>query len=322
MTDAFAEMKKNRNVNTLSQKLDDMSGKNSNSYTDDRVWKPEPDKLGNFAGVIRFLPPPKGESSPFVETYNHGFKNQNGKWFIENCPTTIGEPCPICESNSELWNSGLESDKDLVRGNNGRKRKKSYYANILVISDQQNPENEGKNFLYRFGVKIMDKIEARASGNPAVKEEGCDVTQFWGGQDFVLKIRKGSNGYSTYEDSYFRESSDLFDGDDTRLEELWGNQYSLAEYHDPAKFKSYDELKTKLDKFLGVNNGSSTMRQETTGTDTPDFNPHQPEPQSQPVEQPPFNPHISEESTSVPQSTEPVAKKSAFDQFKELSEGN
>ena len=39
-----------------------------------------------------------------------------------------------------------------------RKRKLSYYANILVVSDPKHPENEGKVFLYKFGKKIFDKI--------------------------------------------------------------------------------------------------------------------------------------------------------------------
>lgn len=310
MTDSFAEMKKNRQNNTLSQKLENMSGKNSNSYTDDRVWKPEPDKAGNYSGIIRFLPPVKGESDPFVETYNHGFKH-NGKWFIEDCPTTIGEDCPVCESNSELWNSGLESDKDLVRGSNGRKRKRSYYANIVVINDPQNPENNGKNFLYRFGIKIMEKIEARAAGDPDLNVEGIDVHKFWGGQDFVLKMRKNDGGYTTYEDSQFKECSDLFDGDDARLEELWNNQYPLAEYHDPKKFKSYDELKTKLDKFLNRASGTQTMN-----------NAPQSRPAVQVEEAPPFNPH-QEETSSAPEQEASASSSgetpSAFEQFKNLA---
>ena len=131
----------------LTAELSKLSKKSSDSYKDERVWRPQTDKTGNGYAVIRFLPACDGEDIPWARVFSHAFKGKGG-WFIENCPTTIGGKCPMCEVNNELWNSGLESDKDIARA---QKRKLSYYSNILVVSDPANPENEGKVFLYKYG---------------------------------------------------------------------------------------------------------------------------------------------------------------------------
>ena len=136
--------KSGSNLERLSEELNKIS-KGSESYKDDRFWRPELDKSSNGYAVIRFLPPVEGEDVPWSRLFSHGFQGKGG-WFIENCPTTIGGKCPLCEVNNDLWNSGLESDKDIARQ---RKRKLSYISNILVVSDPTNPQNEGKIFLYK-----------------------------------------------------------------------------------------------------------------------------------------------------------------------------
>ena len=115
------------------------------SYVDERLWKPTMDKTGNGYAVIRFLPAPKGEDLPWVKLWNHAFQGPTGQWYIENSLTTLGNSDPVSEYNSKLWNSGIESDKEIARR---QKRKLSYYSNICVVSDSANPQNEGKVFLY------------------------------------------------------------------------------------------------------------------------------------------------------------------------------
>ncbi len=227
------------------EELNKISTSEKASYQDDRFWKPERDKSDNGFAVIRFLPPVDGEDAPWVRMFSHGFKGKGG-WYIENCPTTIGRKCPLCEANSELWNSGLESDKDIARN---RKRRLNYISNILVVSDPKNPENEGKVFLYKYGKKIFDKI--MESLKPEFEdEEPVNPFDFWKGANFKLKIRKVA-GFINYDKSEFDSVTPLMDGDDDKLEEMWKMQYPLQPLVADDQFKSYDELKARLMTVLG-----------------------------------------------------------------------
>ena len=263
----FADFKRksrsSSNLDELSKKIQATSEKKS--YKDDRFWRPELDKASNGYAVIRFLPAPPNEDLPWAKLYTHGFQGKGG-WFIENSRTTFGEKDPVSEMNSELWNSGIESDKDIARA---RKRKLQYISNILVISDPANPQNEGKIFLYKFGKKIFDKIQ-EAMEPEFADEEKVNPFDFWGGANFKLKVRKIS-GFINYDKSEFDSPSELFDGDDVQLEELWKKQYSLTAFSDPSNFKSYDELKQRLMEVVGddirSNDGTSAPTiQETSET--------------------------------------------------------
>lgn len=243
---SFSSMKKSSgDTSSLMDELQKISASDKTSYQDDRFWKPERDKSDNGFAVIRFLPPVDGEDAPWVRMFSHGFKGKGG-WYIENCPTTIGRKCPLCEANSELWNSGLESDKDVARQ---RKRRLNYISNIMVISDPKNPENEGKVFLYKFGKKIFDKI--MESLQPEFEDETpVNPFDFWKGANFKLKVRKVA-GFINYDKSEFDSPSELLDGDDSKLEELWKKQYPLQPLVAEDQFKSYDELKARLMSVLG-----------------------------------------------------------------------
>ena len=216
------------------------------SYDDDKYWKPELDKSGNGYAVIRFLPAPNGEEMPWAKVWSHAFKGPGGQWYIENSLTTLGKDDPVGELNRELWNSGKDSDKEIARA---QKRKLSYYSNIYVVSDPAHPENEGRVFLYKYGKKIFDKlIEAM---QPAFADETpLDPFNFWKGADFKLKIRK-VDGYWNYDKSEFAAPATLADFDDEKLESIWKEGYSLAEFEDSKNFKSYEDLKKRLDLVLG-----------------------------------------------------------------------
>ena len=219
------------------------------SKEDDRFWQPEADKAGNGMAVIRFLPSPSidgDDALPWVRVFNHGFQGPGG-WYIENSLTTLNQKDPVSEYNSVLWNSGIEANKEIARK---QKRRLTYIANILVISDPKNPENEGQIKLYKFGKKIFDKISEAM--NPEFEDETpLNPFDFWEGANFKIKIRQ-VEGYRNYDKSEFDKPSAVLDGDDDKLEALWKKQYSLKEFLDPKNFKSYDVLKTKLDKVLGL----------------------------------------------------------------------
>ena len=222
----------------------------SNSYADDRFWKPTRDKAGNGYAVVRFLPAKEGEDLPWVRYWDHGFKGPSGLWYIENSLTSIGQPDPVSESNGLLWNSGRDEDKALARE---RKRRLHYVSNVLVVSDPDNPQNEGKVFLYKFGKKIFDKIMDVMQPQFA-DEDPVNPYDFWEGADFKIKIRK-VEGWVNYDKSEFSSPASLFDGDEARLTEVYDKLYSLQDFLKPENYKTYDELSMKLNKVLGVTAG-------------------------------------------------------------------
>ena len=220
------------------------------SYKDERLWKPELDKSGNGYAVLRFLPAVEGEDMPWSKVWNHAFQGPTGQWYIENSLTTIGKADPVSELNSTYWNTGLESDKEIARK---QKRKLQYFSNIYVVSDSKNPHNEGKVFLFRYGKKIFDKL--MAAMQPEFEDESpINPFDFWQGANFKLKIRK-VDGYWNYDKSEFEAPSAMFDNDG-QIEDVWKKAYALNEFSAPTNFKSYEELKTRLDTVLS---GTTTV---------------------------------------------------------------
>ena len=243
---SFAALKKSSYFDNLKTEIEKISNPQGQSYTDDRLWKAELDKSGNGYAVIRFLPPSDGEDLPFAKVWSHAFKGPTGQWYIENSLTTIGKDDPVGAINRDLWNSGLESDKQTARN---QKRKLSYYSNIYVVKDPLHPENEGKVFLFKYGKKIFDKI-VEAMQPAFADETPIDPFNFWKGADFKLKIRK-VEGYWNYDKSEFAAPAVLGGFDDDKLESIWKQSYSLAEFEDAKNFKSYEDLKKRLDMVLG-----------------------------------------------------------------------
>jgi hypothetical protein len=243
---SFSDLKKQSKLGNLTAKLvKEVEKMNNNSgSSDDRVWKLDVDKSGNGYAVIRFLPAPNGEDLPFVKLYSHAFQGPGG-WYIENSLTTLGQKDPVSELNSELWNNGTDAGKELARK---QKRKLTYVSNIYVVKDPANPANEGKVFLFKYGKKIFDKLTA-AMQPEFEDEEAIDPFDFWQGANFKLKA-KNVAGYRNYDSSEFARPEALLD-DDEAMEAIWKKQYSLAELVAADQFKSYDELKKRLDYVLG-----------------------------------------------------------------------
>ena len=259
-----------RKSNTLDKLLASVQEENApqekKSYVDERLWKPELDKSGTGQAVIRFLPAKDGEELPWVKVWKHAFQGPTGKWFIENSLTTLNQKDPVSEHNSELWNTGLESDKEIARK---QKRKVEYYSNIYVVSDPKHPENNGKVFLFRYGKKIFDKI--MAAMQPEFEDETpINPFDFWEGANFKLKIRK-VDGFWNYDKSEFDGVSALSDDDDA-LDAIWQKQYPLADFHAPSNFNSYDELKRRLDDVLsGTITASAAAMVDEDVVETPTF---------------------------------------------------
>ena len=243
--ESFGELKKNnkRSIEDLTKELDSL--KTSGFQEDKRFYYPDLDKVGIGSATIRFLPPPKGEDNRFVKIFHHGFKGPGGQWYIENSLTTIGQNDPVSEYNSKLWNTGLDANKKIA---SGQKRKTKFISNIVVVKDEKHPEFEGKNFLFRYGKKIFDKL------NEAAFPEFPDTPAFdpfslWEGANFKLKIRK-VEGWPNYDKSEFDDVGP-YDEDDKVLEKLWSGEFSLQAFLAASEFKSYDELKKKFYRVIG-----------------------------------------------------------------------
>jgi len=286
-------MKKNRmSFEALSEKFKQADSK-SNQNKDDRQFYPKIDESGNGQAVIRFLPPKDGESSPWVRVYSHGFK-ESGGWYIENCPTTIGNDCPCCLKNGALWSTGIDSDKEIARK---RKRRLQYITNVLVVSDKKNPEREGKVMLFKFGAKIFDKIKS-ALYPEFDDEQALNPFDFWDGANFNLRIRK-VQGMVNYDKSDFAAPSPIAKTDKA-IEEIWKQEHSLEEFIAPDQFKSEEELSKRLARVL--NDGTRSAAPQTTAA-----SPMASEASSAPVAAPTSEP--------VSESTE-----SAMDFFRKMAE--
>lgn len=263
---SFAALK---SKSTDLSKLVEMGGTGpaeKQSFNDERFWKPTRDKAGNGYAVIRFLPGDAEAPTPWVRYWEHAFKGPSGQWYIEKSLTSIGQQDPVGEMNQKLWNQdGSNAAKAIVRE---RKRNLRYVANVLIVSDPANPENDGTVKLFRFGKKIFDKI--MDSMQPQFPDEApVNPFDMWKGADFTLKIRK-VEGYPNYDTSSFKSPSAISD-DEARLEEIYNNQEDLSEWTDPKNYKSYDELKVRLASVLGESTTPNPKIEMELDDEIPDF---------------------------------------------------
>jgi len=254
MATDFSSLKRSRDsfMNTLTTEMGKLNKTVVGESDDNRFWVPDVDKAGNGYAIIRFLPAPPNEDVPFVRLWDHGFQGPGG-WYIEKSLTTLGKNDPVSEYNTQLWNSGIEANKEIVRK---QKRRLYFVSNIYVVNDPAHPENNGKVFLYRYGKKIFDKINDIM--NPGFQDEKpINPFDLWDGANFKLKIRN-VEGYRNYDKSEFDRVAPLLE-DDEKLEKIWKSEHSLQEFLDPKNFKSYEELKAKLVRVLALEGGIPTL---------------------------------------------------------------
>ena len=264
---SFANLKRNRNsIEKLVQAAQATGGGEKTSYKDERMWKPTVDKMGNGYAVVRFLPAAEGQDLPWVRYWDHGFKGPTGKWYIERSLTTIGQDDPVGKLNSKLWNM-TDDDKSPERKQaREQKRRLHYVANVLVVSDPANPDNEGKVFMYQFGKKIFDKLMDAMQPQYA-DETPMNPFDFWGGANFKIKIRK-VEGWTNYDKSEFDSPSEL-SSDDAYLEGIYNSLHDLTEFTDPKHFKTYAELEAKLNDVLGIDTNYTPQQQASIGEQAP-----------------------------------------------------
>lgn len=242
----FADFKNRQknNASSLSAKMDKLSGKKN--YKDDRIWTPSRDKTGNGAARIRFLPCVEGETDEIVQCFSHFFGTKPNL-YIENCPTTLGLSCPVCEANRDAY---AQFDKETAKKKTKTSQRKNYYyANILVIDDTVVPANNGKVFIFRFGPDFFKKIDAAIRPKTSLDVAVPDPFDPYNGADYIIRVstKSSSEGeFANYDQSSFNVPTPLFGGDDAKINEVWQKCYPLQPFVAPSQFKSYDELAARL----------------------------------------------------------------------------
>ena len=265
---SFANLKRNRNsIDKLVAAAEATGGGEKSNYKDERMWKPTVDKAGNGYAVVRFLPAAEGQDLPWVRYWDHGFKGPTGKWYIERSLTSIGQEDPVGKLNSKLWNMSDDDKSPTRKQARDQKRRLHHVANVLVVSDPANPDNEGKVFMYQFGKKIFDKIMDAMQPQYA-DETPMNPFDFWEGANFKIKIRK-VDGWVNYDKSEFDSPTELFDGDETKLEGVYNSLHNLGEFTDPKFYKSYAELERKLNEVLGQEPVMSVQDSISLGEQSP-----------------------------------------------------
>jgi hypothetical protein len=314
----FASLKKSSgSIDRLNKELEKMNAPASNDKKgDDRFWKLERDKTGNGAAVIRFLPASAvdgDDALPWVRVFDHGFKGPNGKWYIENSLTTLNQKDPVSEYNSQLWNSTTDDQSWQRKQAREQKRRLHYISNVLIVSDPKNPENEGKVMLFKYGKKIFDKITMIM--NPEFEGDvAVNPFDLWAGANFKIRIRT-VDGYPNYDQSLF-DSPKPINNDDAELEKLWNRQHSLKEFVDPKSFKSYEDLKKRLDEVLGE---TTTATGAVGSSARPSFGSPGANGAAGPMDKPVFNKPKTAEETDIPFSVDDDDEE--LDEFKKLALG-
>lgn len=250
---------KKKDPSQLAKQLEEFQ-KKGGFESDASEWKLSQDKQGNGGAVVRFLPAKTETSTSFVKLVNHGFQ-RNGKWFIENCPSTLGnhgyDLCPVCDHiKAQNWDYNVEADKKAMYAS-GLTRKTAFWANILVVKDPANPDNEGKVFKWRFGKKIMDKIMSLASGDEELGQESVDVTCPIDGANFAVKIKK-VGGNNNYDDSTFLKQSAIPNIEDEKYQvQLAEGMHDLQTLIAADQFKSKDDLTKRFNMVMGTRQAAS-----------------------------------------------------------------
>lgn len=240
-----------------------VSKKEEKFQKDDRFWTVDRDpKTGNGMALIRFLPNLSETELPWVQTYDYFIKSPNGGWYVEKSLRTLGQNDPMREYIHTLW-QGAQTEEEKKRLRENYRERMQYVCNILVVNDPKHPENNGQVKLFRFGKKIFDKIIAK--GNDEFGDS-CNVFDWITGANFKMAV-KTVDKFPNYDSSEFAQSSPI--GSDEDILSIANRMYDLKEFKDPANFKTYDELKAKVERVFGAPRTDVSARPESAVQSAP-----------------------------------------------------
>lgn len=212
---------------------------------DERFYTLAKTKEGNGAAIIRFLPDAKsGMIQTLFKISSTVIKGGKKRFVNEFSPVTIGAPCPFQEKWQELYNADKKEEaKTYGRGTR-------HVANIKILKDPANPENEGKIFMYEMSGAMRDKVQAAVSPSEQDRELGAVPKELFNplkGNSFKLAAKKGANGQINYDSSeVIQEVTSIYDSVEEALADIRENTYLLSDLLKPEAFMSYDELVKKM----------------------------------------------------------------------------
>lgn len=196
---------------------------------------------GKFRAVIRFLPAIEGDKYPWISLFYYSFIGPTGILYEENSLVNIKKPDPVSEYNQMLLSTNTKMSKDIVKK---QKLRLAYYSNIYVIDDSTNPNNNGQVFILKYGRTVFRKIfnEIYPDTNKEIEKNIFDLKE---GCNFNYYIEDIDGTYN-YDRSNFGPVEPL----EVDVEKVMSQAHSLSSMKALDQFKSYDELKSKLNNVL------------------------------------------------------------------------
>lgn len=286
--------RKGTNFNALQKKMES-TGQTGGFKKDERLWKPAPNKDNISQNIIRFLPIPyvdevaveegraKAEDlTPMAKILSHGFQGSNG-WFIEKSLATFGEDCPVRAFDGPLWGQAKKNNDEILKAAlKKRLPNTNNYANVLIIKDGTNPENNGKVMLYDFGAKIRELIDL-ANKPKFDTDTPFDPFDVFDGANLIMNLtyQKKKIGDKEFNVADFAACKwatpgPLANGDEAEIERIWKAEHSILDFYDRKHFKTFEELTAKYKKVMGLDGASTptggkpqsadAMLAEMTGT--------------------------------------------------------
>ncbi len=222
-------------------------GGKKNYEVDERFYKLARGDNDTGGALLRFLPDADGV--PFIKMIQISANLGHEKRFISDwSPQSIGLPDPVNERFLVEWQAGNKEEAKRF----GRKFR--YIANVLVVKDPATPANEGKIFLLDMAKTTFDKVKNAADPTPdevALGAEAKEVFNPLDGNNFLMKVKRGSNNFITYEDSKFDEKiSGVYDTEAEYDKAIASEGHILGDFLKPEFFKSYAELEDSLAWYL------------------------------------------------------------------------
>lgn len=246
--------------------------KNKKSSAGNEVFKNfmrfEPGKPGTSGNeyVVRFLPYLKDPENTFFEFISYNWNSlSTGKWINEISPVTFGERCPIAEEKAKIFNDKTSTQEALDKARL-LKRTKQWLANIYIVNDPINPQNNGTVKILRMGKQLYDKVYN------ALDEENSESI----GNDIFLNP-ENSNGYNfriiceqgpkfqTYARSDFSRNKTIISelSSPEKIKEILDTAFDLKSVF---TVKSYNELKQILDEHYFINS-KTNLNSELTSSE-------------------------------------------------------